>query len=81
MVMCEQVVILSISKPGSIRIIIDLPEPVPMDYLVEYLQIAYCDLLPKSGFVPKAHIELHCETCLLELTDRVWLLPKPQQEN
>ena len=82
MVMCKRVVILAVGHSRPLQIEIDLPDPVPTEYVVEYLHSSFCDLLPVVGWVPRARIRnFGCEVHL-ELFDRVWLLsPKPKEEN
>ena len=80
MILCRKVVIFTIRYPNPIQIEIDLPDPVPSEYVVGYLRSSYCDLVPNEGWVPRVTIRnFGCEVHL-ELFDRVWLLKKPPQK-
>ena len=75
MILCQKVVIFTIRDPRPIQIEIDLPEPVPSEYVAGYLKHAYCDLIPESGWMPRVIIRNFGCKVHLELLDRVWLLP------
>ncbi|KKL98545.1 hypothetical protein LCGC14_1823330 [marine sediment metagenome] len=81
MTLCRKVVIFTIRHPNPVQIEIDLPEPVPSEYITSYLYHLYCDLIPKSGWIHKIAIRnFEGNTVHLELFDRVWLLPTPEEK-
>ena len=74
MVLCRKVIIFTGECSNPIQIKIDLPRAQPQRHIEEFLHYTYCNLLPRSGWVPRARIRHFGSETHFELLDRVWLL-------